>query len=85
MVQKGCDACHSIDGTKSVGPTFKGLWGSRVELSDGTTATVDKEFFEEMVENPGKKVVKGYPPIMPKLPVTDAEIDQLVEYLKALR
>jgi len=85
MIQKGCDACHSIDGTKSVGPTFKGLWGSRVELTDGTTATVNEEFFEEMVENPGKRVVKGFQPIMPKLPVNEAEMNQLMEYLKALK
>jgi len=85
MIQKGCDACHSVDGTKSVGPSFKGLWGTRVELTDGTTDTVDEKFVEDMIHNPGKRVVKGFAPIMPKLPVTDAELDQLIEYLKALK
>ncbi len=85
MDQKGCLACHSLDGTKSVGPTFKGLWGSKVELTDGTTATVDEKYVEDMIESPGVKTVKGFPPIMPKLPVSHQEIEQIIEYLKALR
>src|ERR1035437_5345921 len=28
----GCTACHSLDGTKMVGPTFKALYGSTVEV-----------------------------------------------------
>ena len=33
----GCKACHSIDGSRLVGPTWKGLWGEAVELEDGST------------------------------------------------
>jgi cytochrome c oxidase subunit II len=85
MDQKGCLACHSVDGTVSVGPTFKGLWGSKAELTDGTLQTVDEAYVEDMVESPGKKVVKGFPPVMPKLPVSDEEMEKIIEYLKALR
>lgn len=83
--QKGCLACHTVDGTPSVGPTFKGLWGSKVALTDGTTQTVDEAYVEEMIESPGKKVVKGFNPIMPKLPVSQQEIEQIIEYLKVLK
>lgn len=85
MDQKGCLACHSVDGTPSVGPTFKGLWGSKAELTDGTSHSVDESYVEEMIESPGKKVVKGFPPVMPKLPVSDEEMEEIIEYLKALR
>lgn len=82
---KGCLACHTLDGTPSVGPTFKGLWGSKVDLTDGTTQTVDENYIEEMIESPGRKVVKGFNPIMPKLPVTHEEIETIIDYLKALK
>jgi len=85
MDQKGCLACHSVDGTVSVGPTFKGLWGSKVDLTDGTSKTVDEAYVEEMIESPGKEVVKGFPPVMPKLPVSHEELEEIIEYLKALR
>ncbi|HET6142391.1 MAG TPA: c-type cytochrome [Candidatus Acidoferrales bacterium] len=85
MDQKGCLACHSVDGTVSVGPSFKGLWGTKAELTDGTSPTVDAAYVKDMIESPGKKVVKGFPPVMPKLPVSDEEFGQIIEYLKALR
>ncbi|HWF12516.1 MAG TPA: c-type cytochrome [Candidatus Acidoferrales bacterium] len=85
MDQKGCLACHSVDGTVSVGPSFKGLWGTKAELTDGTSPTVDAAYVKDMIESPGKKVVKGFPPVMPKLPVSDEELGQIIEYLKALR
>ena len=68
-----------------MGPTFKGLWGSKVDLTDGTTQTVDENYIEEMIESPGRKVVKGFNPIMPKLPVTHEEIEKIIDYLKALK
>jgi cytochrome c oxidase subunit 2 len=85
MDQKGCLACHSVDGTDGVGPTFKGLWGSKVEFTDGTTRTADEEYVEEMIQFPGKKIVKGFSPIMPKVPMTHEEIEQVIGYLKALK
>ena len=37
VAQNGCGACHSMDGSKLTGPTWRGLFGSQVKLSDGTT------------------------------------------------
>lgn len=30
-------------------------------------------------------VIKGYPPVMPKIPLTDQEISEIVAYLETLR
>ena len=30
--EKGCLSCHSLDGSKGIGPTFKGLYNSRVTV-----------------------------------------------------
>src|SRR5271167_209928 len=35
----GCSGCHSLDGTRGTGPSWKGLAGSQVKLSDGRTLT----------------------------------------------
>jgi cytochrome c oxidase subunit II len=35
----GCIGCHSLDGTMTVGPTWKGVYGSQIQLTDGSTVT----------------------------------------------
>lgn len=83
--QKGCIACHSIDGKPGVGPTFKGAWGSTVELDDGTTAVVDDAYVTESIKEPAAKKLKGFAPVMPKLELNDQEIKALTEYIKILK
>ncbi len=34
--QRGCANCHSIDGSKKVGPSFQGLYGTEHALADGS-------------------------------------------------
>jgi len=82
---KGCLACHSLDGSAGVGPTFKGLWGQTVQLADGSSRVVDAGFVRTMILHPAANPVKGFDPVMPELPMTDAEIDQITEYLKELK
>lgn len=82
---KGCIACHTSDGKPSVGPTFKGIWGRSETFTNGTTLVVDAAYIKESILDPPKKVVKGFNPIMPKLPVSDTEIDQIIDYLKTLK
>ena len=81
----GCLACHSVDGSAGVGPTFKGLWGTTAQLTDGSAHRLDAEFVRELILHPDKNVVKGYPPVMPTLPLSDEEIRQIEEYLKGLK
>jgi cytochrome c oxidase subunit 2 len=82
---KGCLACHTVDGSASVGPTFKGAWGSTVQLSDGTSHPLDVALFEQIVRHPTTTTVKDYPPVMPELPVTDDELKQIESYLEGLQ
>jgi cytochrome c oxidase subunit II len=85
LEEKGCLACHSVDGSPLVGPTFKGAWGQTVELTDGTRHVLNDDFFRELMEDPSKYTVKDFPPVMPKLPLKDEEIKQIEEYLKGLK
>ncbi len=82
---KGCLACHSLDGSAGVGPTFKGLWGQTVQLADGSSRVVDAGFVKAMILHPAATPVKGFDPVMPEFPMTDQEIDQIEEYLKELK
>ena len=85
---KGCFACHSIDGTKKVGPSFKNLWGStHVVVSGGTEKkqTVDEAYIIKSIKTPMADIVKGYPPAMPPQNLSAEELKQLVEYIKTLQ
>lgn len=81
----GCTTCHSIDGSKMVGPTWQNLYGSERTFDDGSTATADEEYLTESIVNPSAKVVEGYPPSMVSYDfLSDSKINSLVEYIKSL-
>src|SRR5438034_11540129 len=85
-----CNACHSINGSKSTGPTFKGLAGSKVQLSDGSNVTADDAYLTESMQDPDKQIVKGFAPhIMSSTikpgQVTDADAADLVAYIDSLK
>jgi cytochrome c oxidase subunit 2 len=84
---KGCIACHSADGTKVVGPSWKGIWGSEEELTDGTKVKVDEDYIRESIYDPHKKLVKPYGPVMPvfKGLVTEEEVNAIIAYIQSLK
>ena len=85
---KGCIACHSIDGSPRVGPTFKGLFGKTVTvMTDGKERKVvaDEAYLRKSTLEPNADVVKGFPPIMPPEKLTDSELDEIVNYLETLK
>jgi cytochrome c oxidase subunit 2 len=81
---KGCVACHTIDGKPGVGPTWKGLYGKIETMADGSTALVDEAYLKDFILNPQARSVKGFPPIMPKIPLNDDELAAIVAYIQSL-
>jgi len=83
---RGCAACHSVDGSASVGPSWKGLYGRNEPMSDGSTVKVDEAYLRESIVTPQARVVKGYPPVMPTPtpPFSEADLAALVAYIKTL-
>ncbi len=57
----GCSGCHSVDGAKGVGPSWKDLAGYPQNLSNGKTAIADYSFLRTMILDPGKIALAGYP------------------------
>jgi mono/diheme cytochrome c family protein len=85
FASKTCFTCHSTDGSRLVGPTFKGLAGKEETLTDGTTVTVDDAYLAESITDPMAKIVEGYAPAMPPLPLTDDEVTALIAYISSLQ
>lgn len=79
---RGCVACHSVDGSASIGPGWLGLYGKTETLADGSTALVDDAYFIESIVDPNAKVVAGYPAIMPPGSFTEAEMKALLAFAK---
>lgn len=82
--QYGCSACHSTDGSASTAPTFKGLYGSKRVLADGSTVVADDQYILQSIEMPEAKVVKGFD-AMPPLPVPPDDERKIVQIIKGLR
>ncbi len=88
LQDKGCIACHTIDGMEKVGPTFKGLYGRKVfVITAGKEREIiaDDEYIKRSIKDPKADVVKGFQPIMPVLQLSDEEINEIIEYLKTLK
>jgi len=85
--KKGCAACHSVDGTPGIGPTWKGIWGSSTALEGGRSVTVDSVYVVKSMMDPAADVVKGFQPIMPPFQgvLSDKEVNGLAAYIQSLK
>lgn len=91
LEKKGCFTCHSTDGTKAPGPSFKGIYGTEVEvLTDGIKrkVKVDENYIRTSIFDPNKDIVVDFPQGVMKSYlgiVTDKEISKINDYLKTLQ
>ena len=87
--QTGCIGCHAIEDKVLVGPSWKGLFGKQESFADGSAAAVDEAYLTQSILDPNAKVVKGFSPnIMPqvyKQMLTDAQISDIIAYIKSLK
>jgi cytochrome c oxidase subunit 2 len=79
----GCMACHSIDGSKAVGPSWQGLYGKTESLADGTQVEVDEGYLKESILKPNTRIVKGYAAVMPAYTPSDEELKALIAFIKS--
>lgn len=85
-----CMSCHTVDGTKAAGPSWKGLFGHDVPLSASLSGGLghvdaDENYIRESILKPNAKVVDGFNPIMPPYTLSDKQIDALIAYMKSLK
>lgn len=91
LEKNGCMSCHSTDGTKMVGPSFKGLYNTMVEVTTNGVPrkiSANSEYIKSSILDPNKDIRTGYPQgVMKsyKSLVKDKDIAQIDEYLKTLK
>jgi cytochrome c oxidase subunit II len=83
--QLACDTCH-LDTGQGRGPSLSNIWGTTVELSDGSTVVVDEAYVRESILNPQAKVVRGFQPLMPTFQglISEEGLVSLIEYIRSL-
>jgi cytochrome c oxidase subunit 2 len=85
VVQHDCGQCHSTDGSHKLGPTWKGLAGSTVQLRGGGRVTADPTYLRRSIEDPAAQVVAGFNPIMPNFQLAPTDINAVVAYIETLK
>jgi cytochrome c oxidase subunit 2 len=85
--KKGCNACHTTDGSPRVGPSWRATFGTQVPLTDGTTVKMDENYIRESVLYPQAKSRPGFPPSMPSFEgqLKEKEIEGIIAYIKSLQ
>ncbi len=83
---KACNTCHSVDGSRVVGPSFKADFGGSRIIEGGQTVVIDENYIRESILNPQAKIAAGYDPVMPTYQgiLKDKQIDALIAYIKSL-
>lgn len=91
LKKNACTGCHSIDGTKIVSTSFKGLYG-KIEkvVTNGAerSVTVDDGYIKSSVYEPDKDVVVGYQKGIMKTYkgiVSEDEMTKITDYLKSIK
>lgn len=91
MTNIGCLACHSLDGSKLVGPSFKGLYGHEVTVKAGgetKTVVADDEYIKRSIYDPNAEIVEGFAKGLMQSyqgQLSDEDIALMIEYLKTLK
>jgi cytochrome c oxidase subunit II len=84
-----CLACHSLDGSKVIGPSFKGLYGRK---SIVITDTGEKEivatddYIKRSINDPNAEIVKGFNKGLMqsyKEKISADDLDKIVDYFKS--
>ena len=85
--ERGCNACHSIDGSVQVGPSFKGLFRRKGEFQDGSEYKADENYIRNSILNPQGQIVQGYQPVMPSYKgiLSGDDVTAIIEYMKTLK
>ena len=84
---QGCLKCHTIDGTRHIGPTWLDLYHRRERLTTGAFVDADEAYLTRSMMDPAAQVVDGFQPVMPSFEgkISGPEVAALVEYIKSLQ
>lgn len=85
---KGCLGCHSLDGSASIGPSLKDVWGREAVLvtpgKKEKKLKYDAASLKMIIMGPRTGVVKGFEPMMPTYAdqITPDELTLILDFLE---
>jgi cytochrome c oxidase subunit 2 len=88
--KNGCNACHSSDGSKIVGPSYKGSYNEIQEVLTGgkkREVLMDDEYIRKSIYDPNADIVSGFNKglmLTYEGLVTEEEVELIIEYIKSL-
>lgn len=88
--KNACNACHSSDGSKLVGPSYKGSFGlKQIVITDGKEREilVDENYIRKSIYEPNADLVKGYPSglmLSYKDLISEDDLKEILVYIKSL-
>jgi len=92
LKRNACLSCHTQDGTRLVGPSFKGLVGKQetVVLEDGSEKEViaDRAYIANSIKNPNSEIVKSYQKgLMTNYAdiLSDEDIEQIIDFIETIK
>jgi len=85
--EQGCLKCHSVDGTRHIGPTWTDLYLRDEKLASGKLVRADEGYLTRSMMDPAADVVHGFQNVMPTFQgkLSPPEIAAVVEYIKSLK
>ncbi len=88
LYRLNCSGCHNINGVRSTGPAFNGIYGKTEELLSGPRI-VDETYIRESILDPNKEIVSGFskPSQMQSFQgqLNDEQLKWLILYIKSLK
>lgn len=75
----GCNTCHSLDGSRGTGPSWKGIWGQK-----RGDMVVDENYIRTSILQPQSYLVPGYQGVMPTYQglLKERQIEGLIDFIK---
>ena len=79
----GCNQCHN-NSPSARGPSLAGVYGSRLQLANGSSVLVNDAYLRDAILNPSQHITAGYNPIMPTYQgqISEDGLIDLVEFIK---
>jgi len=85
--ERGCLRCHSIDGSRFIGPTWANVFGTHRRTTDGRDVVVDEAYLTESMMDPNAAIALGYLAVMPSYQgiLSPAETSAILEFIRSLK
>lgn len=82
--ERGCTACHALDGTRGIGPGWGGIYGTTRNLKGGGSVVVDEAYLRRAMLEPSAEIVDGFDSVMVPAAVNEAQIADIIALIQSL-